>query len=275
MATSKQKPQIVFFLLGVLLLVISYLLAIEANPSESVKFWSAAIQNIAFIILTIVIVDFLWQVVGGEPVSETLKTLAAMLSELRSAVQLLNDSKETGLHRMLAVSGAWGSHQQWMQRLKDSKERVDLMGYTLHVWTRGENFESVMQSAIKSGVHVRVLIMDDTNPNLAAFVNAEQIASISVSAVTEEIKTAKLTFKGIADSLNGLTPAGSFEFRVLKKGLVVTQICRTDSLLTAVQYLYYAVASRNPLVEVRGTDSELFKVYMNEFENLWKLGVHV
>jgi hypothetical protein len=96
-----------------------------------------------------------------------------------------------------------------------------------------------------------------------------------VSAVSEEIKAAKRTFKSIADSLNGANPTGSFEFRVLKKGLVVTQLCRTDSQLTSVQYLYYAVASRNPLVEVRGTDSELFKVYMNEFENLWKLGVPV
>jgi hypothetical protein len=273
MATPKQKPQVIFLILGILLLIISFLLVRGANPSETVKFWSTAIQNISFIILTVVIVDVLWQVLGGEPISESLRVLGATLAEMRSAVLLLQDSKETGLHRMFAVSGAWGSHREWMQRLKDSKSSVDLVGYSLHVWTRGENFEEVVKALVKAGVKVRILIMDDTNPNLGALVNAAQIASVSHSAVVEEIKVAKRTFKGIADSFTGTTPSGSYEFRVLKTGLVVSQICRTDSQLTAVQYLYSVVASRSPLVDVRGTDSALFKVYMNEFENLWLLGV--
>src|SRR6185503_10059094 len=253
----------------------SFLLATGEQPSEKIKFWSSAIQNIAFIILTIVIVDFLWQVVGGEPVSETIKTLGRTLSEMRNAVMLLQDSKETGLHRIFSVSGAFGSHREWMSRLKDSKNNVDLMGYTLHVWTRGQDFEQQIITIVRAGVKVRILIMDETNPNLGSLMNLDQIASISLNSVIEEIKVAKRTFKSIADAVQGTISAGSFEFRVLKKGLVVTQVCRTDSHLTAVQYLYSVVASRSPLIEVRSTESELFKMYMNEFESLWKLGVRV
>lgn len=273
MKDIKRTPQIVFLLLGILLLVIAFLLTILIQqPTEAVKFWADSIKTVAFIILTIVIVDFLWQIIGGEPIRETLKLLAATLAQMRSSISLLEDSKKTGINRLFAVSGALGSHREWMLRLKDSRSQIDLLGYTLHVWTRGENFEQEMISLVKSGVKARVLIMDETNPNLKSFVNEKQITSISITSVQEEIKVAKKAFKSIASTLENGSPQGSFEFRTLKNGLIVCQLCRTDSRITAVQYLYSVVASRSPLLDVRGNDTELFKVYLNEFESLWNLG---
>jgi hypothetical protein len=273
MKQPTRTPQIVFLLLGGLLLFIAYLLAtLITNPTESEKFWTNSIQNIAFIILTIVIVDFLWQIIGGEPVRETLNTLAATLSEMRASVVLLEDSKKTGLHRLFSVSGALGSHREWMDRLKQTRAKVDLLGYTLHVWTRGENFEQEMIALVKAGVHVRILIMDETNPNLHSLVNENQISSISVTSVKAEIGVAKNAFLTIATELENQSPLGSFELRTLKEDLIVSQICRTDSRLTAVQYLYSVVASRSPLIDVRGMDTELFQVYMDEFDALWDLG---
>jgi hypothetical protein len=273
MKQPSRTPQIVFLLLGLLLLVIAYLLAtLISSPSESTKFWTGSIQNIAFIVLTIVIVDFLWQIIGGEPVRETLKALSETLTEMRSSVVLLEDSKKTGIHRLFSVSGAFGSNREWMDRLKQARSNVDLLGYTLHVWTRGEYFEQEMIALVKAGVHVRILIMDEANPNLPSLVNEKQISSISVMAVKAEIGVAKNAFISIASTLGSQSPLGSFEFRTLKEGLIVSQICRTDSRLTAVQYLYSVVASRSPLVDVRGSDSELFKVYLHEFDSLWQLG---
>ena len=273
MKDTKRTPQIIFLLLGVLMLVIAFLLTtLIQQPSEAVKFWADSIKTIAFIILTIVIVDFLWQIIGGEPVRETLKVLAATLAQMRSSISLLEDSKKTGLNRLFAVSGALGSHREWMQRLKESRSQIDLLGYTLHVWTRGENFEQEMISLVRAGVKARVLIMDETNPNLESFVNEDQITSISITSVQEEIKVPKKAFKSIASALENESPQGSFEFRTLKNGLIVCQLCRTDSRITAVQYLYSVVASRSPIVDVRGNDTELFQVYMTEFESLWNLG---
>lgn len=276
MKQPTRTPQIVFLLLGGLLLFIAYLLAtLISNPSESAKFWTNAVQTIAFIILTIVIVDFLWQIIGGEPVRETLTALAATLAQMRTSVVLLEDSKKTGLHRMFSASGALGSHREWMERLKESRSHIDLLGYTLHVWTRSENFEQELVSLVKAGVHVRILIMDENNQNLSSFVNEKQISSISVTAVQAEIEVAKQAFKSIEASLENEKPLGSYKFLTLKEGLVVTQICRADSRITAVQYLYSVVASRSPLVDVRGVDTELFQIYMKEFETLWKLGTKV
>ena len=219
---SKQRPQIIFLLIGLLLFVISYLLSTGQQPSEGIKFWSSVIQNISFIILTVVIMNSLWELLGGEPINLTLNELGRTLSEMRGAVLLLQDSKDTGLHRLFSVSGAWGTHREWMQRLKGSRNTVDLMGYTLHVWTRGENFEDEMRAIVKSGVKVRVLIMGETNRSLSAFVNSDQIASISLNSVVEEIKVAKRTFKSIADSLQAANLTGfathSYSVPVLSSG---------------------------------------------------------
>ena len=109
-------------------------------------------------------------------------------------------AKRTGLQRLFAVSGALGSPREWMQRLKSARSHIDLLGYTLHVWTKGEKFEQEMISLVRAGVHARVLIMDDANSNLPSFVNERQISSISVAAVRTEIEAAKKAFKFIADA---------------------------------------------------------------------------
>lgn len=274
MKQLKRSPQIIFLLLGGLLLIIAFLLTVLIHqPSEAIKFWINSIQNIAFVILTIVIVDFLWQIIGGEPVQTTLVALADTLAQMRSSVELLEDSKKTGLHRLLSASGALGNTRYWMDRLRSSQFHIDLLGYTLHIWTRGEQFEEVVISLVRNGACVRVLIMDETNPNLSSLVNEHQIRAVNIHAVKAEIGAAKQAFKFIANELDQeQNLRGSYEFRTLKQGLATSQICRTDSRLTVVQYLYSVVASRSPLIEVYGTDTELFKVYIEEFESLWKLG---
>ena len=274
MTTSKRRPQIIFFIVGALLLLTSYIL-IEAGgtqPSEGLKFWSGALLNLAFVLLTVVVVDFLWGVLGGEPISETLAALGNTLTEMRSSVSLLRDSKTSGLERIFPGSGAAGNHADWMQRLCSSRTSVDLMGYTLHVWTRGVRFEDEVIKLVRAGVKIRILIMDETNPFLEALVNHGQIPAVTMGSVTEEIKTAKAVFSGIAAKLGTAATGGGYQFRTLKKGLIVTQLCRTDSRITSVQYLYSVVASRSPLLDVTGAESELGRIYVDEFESLWAIG---
>jgi hypothetical protein len=129
---------------------------------------------------------------GGEPVEKAVGELGVTLDGLRTAVLLLQDSKVTGLKRIFAVSGELESHAWWMKRLRKTQKKIDLLGYSLHVWTKGEHFEDLMVARVRAGVDVRVLIMDDTNPNLNAFINEEQIKGISRNSVVEEIKVASL-----------------------------------------------------------------------------------
>jgi hypothetical protein len=267
-------PYVWFTIVGVLLVAISFLLIYLAggNPSEAYKLWVGTFQLVGFAFLTVVIVGFAWSFLGGEPVENAVIGLGVTIQELRTAVVLLQESKETGLTRILALSGDLESHAWWTDRLQKTQKKIDLMGYSLHVWTKGERFEDLMVAQVKAGVDVRVLIMDETNPHLDALINEAQIRAISRNVVVEEIKVARKVFEEIASKVKSMGGNGSYALRTLKRGLVVTQICRTDSQLTAVQYLYSGVASRSPLLEVRGEESKLFGVFTNEFDRLWDLG---
>ncbi len=270
MATQGTKPRVLFLIVGILLLVIAYVLTEVTKRNE---FWPSTLRSVALIALTVVIVEFLWSIVGGDPVKASIIQLQNTLAELRVSIQLLDDSHKTGLRRIFSASGAAGSSQDWMNRLKVAGKYVDLMGHSLHVWTKGEHFEKTLVQLAGAGVHIRVLIMAPDNPELTACINYRQIKGITLDSIREEIKASLQAFKAIAAALTGTPSAANLQLRVLKGGLIFTQICRTDSTLTSIQYLYSAVASRTPLLEVTGEDSELFQQYMREFDQIWALAI--
>jgi hypothetical protein len=81
--------------------------------------------------------------------------------------------------------------------------------------------------------------------------------------VLNDIKT-RIVARGVGDLAN-------FEFRTVKTGITLCQICRFDSKLSAINYLYSANASLSPLLYVQGENGSLFQVYENEFNHLWEL----
>src|SRR5262249_17589358 len=145
---------VIFFIIGILLLGLAYLVAGGPKSAER-EFAASTLQDVALIVLTIVIVDVLWGLVGGDPISLAIEELRSTLEELRGSVRLLADSQKTGLTRVVAASGAAGSTEDWMNRLSAARVEVNLMGYSLHVWTRGEHFESTIIRLAKAGVRIR------------------------------------------------------------------------------------------------------------------------
>ena len=137
--------------------------------------------------------------------------------------------------------------------------------------THRDNPKETLTHLVASGVHIRILIMDETNRHLDAFINHHQIPGLTPDSVKAELKAARDAFKSVLESISAIDATGTLKLRVLKKGLIVTQIARMDDRITAVQYLYHAVASRTPLLEVFGDKSALFRCYKDEFDSMWKL----
>jgi len=264
---ERAKPRLIILIIGAFALAISYWYA-SVNNRGGAEFWMPAGQTVAFIILTIVIVDFAWSLVGGDPIALSIRELRGLLSDMRTSVKLLDDSRRTGVQRVITPSSDKPAIE-WMEHLSAARNTVDLMGYTLHVWTKSAGFENTVERLVKNGVRVRLLIMAADNPNLSALINEAQINALTTDAVMAEIHAATRAFKAIAGKIATAPQQGSFEFRVLRDGMIVTQICRFDQFLTSIQYLYSEVASRNPLLEISGSDSRLFAVYTAEFESLW------
>jgi sugar-specific transcriptional regulator TrmB len=115
------------------------------------------------------------------------------------------------LGKLMATSPSATSAAQFRERRlapnarirNSARSKIDLLGYTLHVWTRSENFEGDLLALVRTGVAVRVVIMDETNPNLASLVNVSQIAATSIDAVKAEIAVSKANFESIATRVAG------------------------------------------------------------------------
>lgn len=272
MKKKKYEPSLIFSLIALLLIIISFFFYLKTPNSENywTFFWNLT-GDIGIVVITVVIIGILWNSLGGNPVENSLQKLDMTLEDFRESVQLLEDSKKTGLLRSLAVSGEFGSHSDWMTRLKSAEETINLLGYTLLVWSRGENFENEVINLVKKGVKIRVLAMDEENPELSSMINTRQIKATSMETVIANIKAVKSVFNSILERLENVETTGSLEFRTLVNGLILCQICRTDNELTMVQYLHSQIGTTSPIILVKGIDSTLFKVYDNEFEKLWEL----
>jgi hypothetical protein len=220
----------------------------------------------AFVVLTVAILHYLWEALGGEPLERVVRQAAESFT-------LLKDAHDSGLRRVVHTSGAFGDQATWMARLKNTKSNLDLMGYTLHVWSRGEDFETELVNLVRRGVNCRILIMDQANPNFSSVVNGE-IFGITEASTKGEADGAEHLFTRIDEKVKSLADSerrGNFQFRKVIRGTILSQLCRTDGEMTWIPYLYSAVASRSPLFYTKGSDSGLFKVGLAEFEAMWAL----
>lgn len=285
------RQTLIFLIIGSLTLSISYfLLPSDKRP----EFLSAAFMNRAFVIIAIGLLNIVWWLAGGEPISRTLNdsdrkiqqslqllddsrnTGAATLNELRHGFQLIEDSRMTGLQRVLTVSREFELRGgDWMDRLNSAQASTDLMGFSLLIWTKGQNFIEQIINTVRRGVNVRILIMDpDHNDYFHSFVNKYQIVALKDdAAVISEVRAAQHVFEHIAQEIGkvGNSGHGVFEFRTVKKGLICCQICRTDDELVAIPYLFSVVASESPLIVAHGESAGLYQSYRKEFDKLWML----
>ena len=270
------RPSIIFLIIGFLLLLISYL--VRPHSSQDDAFLSNALSQTAFVVLTVTIVNFLWTLLGGDPLSNKLHSLGNSIQSfddnMQRYINLLSDSRTTGVTRLLAVSGDFGTQGAWIRRLVAAEKHIDLMGYTLYVWTKGEKFEEEVFKLVQGGVKVRILIMDEKNTLLESFINVEQISGLSTDYVRAEIVQVQKVFEDIGKKIQNMTSTnilGSFEVRKIRKGVVACQICRIDAEMAVVDYLYSEVASRSPLLLIQGNELKMFQAYQKEFDSLWEL----
>jgi hypothetical protein len=118
--------------------------------------------------------------------------------EIIKSVALLADSRKTGVERIHAYSNYFATGEGWMRRLLSAQRYVDLMGYSLFVWTKGVDFENQLAQRVRSGADIRVLIMDADNEQLNAVLN-RQIPGAILKQTQVEILGMTRSMKYVAD----------------------------------------------------------------------------
>ncbi len=289
------QASVIFFIIGGLLLALAYALQVL----QSNAFISLALFNAAFVMLTVFILNILWALLGGEPVSNAIeqltesfqdvdtklqqsfqnvdarleRTFQVVDTKLQESFQILKQSNETGVVG-LSLSGKF-SRNEWVERLRNSQQQVDLMGYTLLTWIKTTNFENEVLKLVQKGVRIRILILDEINPHFDSFINSH-LAGTSIERTRSELKDARKAFENIIQEVQATQTAnspGDFELRTAKEGLITCNICRTDSTMIVVSYMYWQKAVTSPLLLILQSQEEpnLFQAYKEEFDRLWEL----
>jgi hypothetical protein len=273
---ERTKPVLIFLVIGVLLLFVSYLLRPTSPQTDS--FFSSAFSNAAFVLLTVAMVDWLWGLLGGEPISKTLIDLKQSFHlfdmNMQSYIDIIGDSHKAGVMRIFSHAGEFEAQSIWMRRLEAAQHEVDLMGYTLQTWATGHNFVEEILKLVQKGVKVRVLIMDETNPSFDSILSKSQTPDPHATLVRAELQQSKKIFNEIELLVRDMKtshPSGSFELLAVQKGLIMCHICRIDDKMVVIAYLYCALASLSPLMVIQGQKTKMFEVYQKQFEQLWTL----
>jgi hypothetical protein len=256
------QPTPIFFILGALVLALAH--SIKPGTTPDAEFWSNALSDAAFVFLTVACLNLLWGWLGGDPISSAI-------GELRGSIDLIKDSQVTGVQRVLGVSGVW-SYEEWMGKLRSARHRVDLMGVNLLVWRKGADFELELLRLVRSGVRVRVLIMDPDHSYLAAHGWVENEETSRMERNRAALVEAKAFFEDLRHRVvqDGRSE-GDFEVRTVRRGKMALHLCRIDEEIFAIPYLYSVRASRGPLFVIHGSDSLLFRTLEGEFNQIWDL----
>lgn len=249
-------------IIGALLLTIAFFLK---DPSvTTVAFTYSSIFNIAFILITVGLVNIVWDLVGGEPMQN-------LLNQSRNTIRLLSDGEATGLSRVVSSSSAYGTSQDWLDVLRTARRQIDLQGYTLLVWTRSEDFGKTLVQLAESGVNIRLVFMHEDADHLRAAINETQIPQLTAANVVNEISAMTNYLTQLLSASTDRAWKGSIEYRKIRKGLILNQICRVDGKLLVIPYIYSANTSECPLFVIENTEKPLFKKFEKEFESMWRI----
>lgn len=142
MTTADWRRFVLFLVLGFGLLLWSYYVTPGGKRGE---FASLALISASFVLLAVALLNVAFWIAGGEPTALQLERLSTNLkglgSDLLGSFEVLKDSNITGLQRILGTSRDFERKgDSWMGRLMSAREKVDLMGYSLFVWSTGQNF---------------------------------------------------------------------------------------------------------------------------------------
>ncbi len=140
--------------------------------------------------------------------------------------------------------------------------RGSSLGISLSSWASRASID-VLNDLGNRRVETRILTMDPDNPALEYIINEELIL--------ENLAECRNKVASMAEFFTDMTEKfPTFETRVMKRGLPHNQIIITDHTNLVLQYMFSRGTDESPLLQFPH-DTELYNVYLEEFEDLWKL----
>lgn len=220
-------------------------------------------------IIAVVLVNFLWEKSGGEPI---LKSLAI----LKKSSEIINDSLETGVHKIL--------HKRELDYDSINKEictakEVFIASLVFRAAQSLELRDSIIK-CIKNNGTVRILIpapeitKEGKSQKPLPLELREHAEKDFIDRIGVEIRD---TIAFLDDTINNIqndapNKAKNFQYKLLSTHVMYCSIMGIDQRIYLTNYLnkYQGKSSPTMIIEKTNNERSLYEVYKKEFEYLWK-----
>ena len=260
-----------FILLGVTLVSLAILL--ESNP-----FWNNILIQIAVVFITVGLVDFLSDFLGGDP-------LELRIDSVHRSMVVLSDIVDGNL----GIERAWPNRRAWendtVNGLAAWKEGVcqakqaDIVSNTLWTrWFHDEAFRTEFFKSLRRGTTARIVIYDPEATILITRARDEKdpgSASLKQKPIQTQMQNEiNSTLEVIARERLKLDDAAkrNLQLRLTTEYYHLAQIVRADDRILVAIYLSGKTGSPSPTFQFKGPQAEYFRTYAEQIEIIWNRG---
>lgn len=248
----------------ILIVSIAFLLvAVDLTPGpERAMLYTGIIRDIGVVILSLIAVDLVWQLVGGDPIHNALRALRGKLED--SVAEAFRFPAFADHARRLGMDGVAGRQDSLplriAQRIDSSSSCVDISGWALDLIREDHGVHEALLRAVKRGVQVRLLL---AHPN-ADWLKATNFPGKvgGVQAIAREL----------LPELRQLSADGG-TVRWVKDVVIMFSIIRFDDWMQVMPYFLSETSRNSPRFHLNGPDTSLFKSWMKEFEYAFDRGL--
>jgi hypothetical protein len=257
--------------------------AILASLLIQDAYWQDLLSNFAVTFAAVGVIDFMWDILGGEPMEAAMReSFAEMnqrmdaLSQSLSVVADLTNSR-VGIERIWSERRNWETDKPdgisaWKKRVCQAKQ-VDIVSNTFYTaWAHDNNFLDELLESVNRGTKFRLVIYDPDSDILQ--IRSENEDDPKMEKTSEMKMEIHSTLDKIAKKINKLdkNARNNFEIRLNSRYYQMAQIIKADKRILVALYLSKKSGSYSPTLQILGPNSSLFEAYAQQFEILWAAG---
>jgi hypothetical protein len=245
-------------------------------------YWRDLLSNFAVTFAAVGLIDFMWDILGGDPreaamrasFAEVDQRIDALHQSLGIATDLTNF--RIGIERIWPTRSDWASDkvdgpEAWKKRMCRAKQ-VDIISNTFRTWTYDNNFLNELLEAIKKGTKFRLLIYDPDS-DIVKIRSRNERDPESKTTTEMELEIGR-TLEILTEKFSHLdrNARSNAEIRLNAEYYQTAQIIRADNQILIALYRPDKSGSYSPMLQIADANSSWFIAYADQFRPLWEGG---
>lgn len=246
-------------------------------------YWQDILSNFAVTFIAVGLIDFIWDVLGGEPMEINMHNSFVEVNNKLNAINQTMSVVADLTNFQIGMERIWSTRREWEKDAKDGlaiwkkkvcqAKQVDILSNTFYTrWANDDDFWKDIIDALNRGTKFRLLMYNPASTVLQLRADNEGDTKIgNTSQMKMEIHS---TLEKIAKNRKDLHEdvRKNFEVKLNSKFYQLAQIIRADRQILIAIYLSKTSGSPSPTFQVAGPDSAYFKTYSQQFDTLWEFG---